>query len=415
MLSAGQSDERPFWQQRLSERLGRVDAAGLRRVRRVLSSPQQVTVSVNGQTLINFSSNDYLGLAAHPAVIEAMQRGCSHYGVGAGAAHLVSGHSEVHEVLEQALAEFTGRERALLFSTGYMANLGILSALAERGDWILEDRLNHASLLDGALLSGARLFRYPHADTATLATRLQDCPVPNRLIVTDGVFSMEGDLAPLPALVRLAKQHAACLIVDDAHGLGVLGEQGRGSLEHWGLGGQETVPVLMGTLGKALGTFGAFVAGAADLIECLLQTARPFIYTTALPPALAQATLASLRLVREESWRRQRLNLNIERFRQRLAETGWASLLLPSITPIQALVLGSNQTATTVGRRLSQAGFWVGVIRPPTVPADTARLRIALSALHTDSQIDRLVATLDDCLRLSIPARRFEPGGVGPC
>jgi len=400
----------PFWQQRLSDRLTQADAAGLRRVRRTVSGPQRVSVEVKGRTLINFSSNDYLGLAAHPEVIEAMQRGGTRYGVGAGAAHLVSGHSEAHEALEQALADFTGRERALLFSTGYMANLGILQALAERGDWILEDRLNHASLLDGARLSGARLIRYPHADGAAVESRLDDCPAANRLLVTDGVFSMEGDLAPLPALVRLARERAACLIVDDAHGLGVLGEHGRGSLEHWGLGGQDAVPVLMGTLGKALGTFGAFVAGSADLIDCLVQTARTFIYTTALPPALAEATLTSLRLVREESWRRQRLKLNIERFRQGLARSEWADRLLPSITPIQALVLGDNDRVTSVGANLSRAGFWVGVIRPPTVPAGTARLRIALSALHTDDQIDRLLSVLKDSLDAAP-----EPPGMLPC
>lgn len=387
----------PFWQQRLRQRLAAIEATGLRRVRKKLSTAQQVEVEVDGQKRINFCSNDYLGLASHPEVIAVLQQGCFRYGVGAGAAHLVSGHSDAHEALEQALADFTGRDRALLFSTGYMANLGILSALAQRGDWILEDRLNHASLLDGALLSGARLMRYPHGDVAAVASRLADCPVDNRLIVTDGVFSMDGDLAPLPELTRLAHRHDACLVVDDAHGLGVLGSSGQGSLGHYGLS-QTDVPVLMGTLGKAFGTFGAFVAGSAELIEGLLQTARTFIYTTALPPALATATLTSLRLVQEESWRRERLRQLIERFRAGVVAAGWQDGLLASSTPIQALVLGDNGQAVRAGQVLEQAGFWVGVIRPPTVPEGTARLRITLSALHTDAQVDGLVTVLTQTL-----------------
>ncbi|MGI9213823.1 MAG: 8-amino-7-oxononanoate synthase [Methylococcaceae bacterium] len=405
----------PAWQRRLTERLAAVDAAGLRRVRRVLSGAQQVDVIVDGQRLINFSSNDYLGLAAHPEVVSTMQQACARYGVGAGAAHLVSGHSEAHEALEQALAEFTGRERAMLFSTGYMANLGLLSALAQRGDWILEDRLNHASLLDGAVLSGARLIRYPHGDTDALDERLSGQEVSNRLIVTDGVFSMDGDLAPLPRLSELAHRHEACLIVDDAHGLGVLGGRGAGSTEHWGMTGNQAVPVLMGTLGKAMGTFGAFVAGSSELIECLIQTARTFIYTTALPPALAVATLTSLRLVREEPWRRQQLLRLIARFRLGLTQRGWGKCLLDSVTPIQAVVLGTNSAATEIGLWLSSQGFWVGVIRPPTVPKGTARLRIALSAQHTEHQIDALVVALDAILSRLLPDRHLDQNGAAVC
>lgn len=405
----------PAWQRRLTERLAAVDAAGLRRVRRVLSGVQQVNVTVNGQRLINFSSNDYLGLAAHPEVVSTLQQASTRYGVGAGAAHLVSGHSEAHEALEQALAEFTGRERALLFSTGYMANLGLLSTLAQRGDWILEDRLNHASLLDGALLSGARLIRYPHGDTDTLDERLSGQGASNRLIVSDGVFSMDGDLAPLPRLSELAHRHEACLIVDDAHGLGVLGGQGAGSTEHWGMTGNQAVPVLMGTLGKAMGTFGAFVAGSSELIECLIQTARTFIYTTALPPALAVATLTSLRLVREESWRRQQLLRLIARFRTAMTLHGWSACLLDSVTPIQPVVLGNNSVAIEVGHWLSSQGFWVGVIRPPTVPTGTARLRIALSAQHTEHQIDALVVALDAILSRLLPDQRQAASGTAVC
>jgi len=397
------------WQQRISERLAAVEDQGLRRVRKTLSSPQQVAVTVNGKRLVSFCSNDYLGLASHPLVVEALQEASGRYGVGSGAAHLVSGHSEAHAALEQALADFTGRERALLFSTGYMANLGILSTLARRGDAIFEDRLNHASLLDAALLSGARLQRYPHADVEALERRLLACRAEHRLIVTDGVFSMDGDLAPLADLADLASRQGACLVVDDAHGFGVLGVSGRGSLEQQGLS-PDQVPVLMGTLGKALGTFGAFVAGSAELMECLMQTARTYIYTTALPPALAEATRASLRLVQAEPERRARLAERIEQFRAGVAALGWHHLLLPSSTPIQALILGDNTLTLTVGQRLLEAGFWVGTIRPPTVPLGTARLRITFSALHTPAQVDGLLTALSRALASSASCLPPSPG-----
>ncbi len=349
--------------------------------------------------MLSFCSNDYLGLANHPDVIAAFQRGAERWGVGSGAAHLVNGHSAAHHALEEALAEFTGQPRALLFSTGYMANLGVITALAGRGDIILEDRLNHASLLDGAQLSRATLRRYPHADTAELDRRFgSDKP---RMIVTDGVFSMDGDLAPLPALTRIARQIGAWLLVDDAHGLGVLGRGGRGSLDHFGLTPDRTT-ILMGTLGKAFGTFGAFVAGTEDLIETLIQHARSYIYTTATPPALAEATRASLNLAEREDWRRERLRALIARFRQGASQLGLP--LTDSMTPIQPLLIGTAARALTWSQRLETSGILVGAIRPPTVPEGTARLRITLSAAHAEADVDRLL----DALAL-LPRQTHQP------
>jgi 8-amino-7-oxononanoate synthase len=375
----------------LREKLAEIERQGLQRRRKVLDTPQGVEVVCDGRRRVNFGSNDYLGLASHPEVVAALQRGAAEYGAGAGAAHLVCGHGRAHHALEEELAEFTGRERALLFSTGYMANLGVISALAGRGDAVFEDRLNHASLLDGALLSGARLKRYAHADAEALRADLAGDSAKTRLIATDGVFSMDGDLAPLAALVDLARQYRAWLLVDDAHGLGVLGREGRGSLASVGLS-QDDVPILVGTLGKALGTFGAFVAGCAELIEFLIQRARTFIYTTALPPAVAEATRTSLRLAREEAWRRERLVGLVRRFRAGAAALGLR--LMASDTPIQPVLLGSNEAALEASRRLMEAGFWVGAIRPPTVPTGTARLRITLTAAHTEAQVDGLLEAL---------------------
>jgi 8-amino-7-oxononanoate synthase len=373
----------------LTAELNRRRSAGLYRHRRVLGGPQGPRCLVDGRTLLSFCSNDYLGLANHPEVVAALRRGGERWGVGSGASHLVNGHSAVHEALEAELADFLGRPRALLFSTGYMANLGVISALAGRGDRICEDRLNHASLLDGALLSRASLQRYPHADTAALAQLAQAGPP--RLIATDGVFSMDGDLAPLPALARIARETGAWLLVDDAHGLGVLGREGRGSLDHFALG-PDQVPVLMGTLGKALGTFGAFVAGSEALIETLIQQARSYIYTTAAPPALAEATRASLAIARREGWRRERLQSLIARLRSGAAQLGLP--LLESATPIQPLLAGTAARAIAWGRALEDAGLLVTPIRPPTVPEGTARLRITLSAAHRESDVDRLLDAL---------------------
>lgn len=375
----------------LPARLKEIHLQGLYRRRRVLGSAQGVGVECEGRRLLNFCSNDYLGLANHPEVVRALRHGAETYGVGSGASHLVCGHGKAHHALEEELAEFTGRERALLFSAGYMANLGAIAALAGRGDWVFEDRLNHASLLDAALLSGARLKRYAHADADELGRELAACPAQGRLVVSDGVFSMDGDLAPLPALVSAAQAACAWLMVDDAHGLGVIGSTGRGVTEHHGLN-QREVPILVGTLGKAFGTFGAFVAGSADLIEFLIQRARTYVYTTALPPAVAEATRASLRLVREESWRREKLLALVGRFRSGAAQLGLK--LMDSNTPIQPILIGENQSALLASQTLVEAGLWVGAIRPPTVPAGTARLRVTLSAAHEEAQVDRLLDVL---------------------
>jgi 8-amino-7-oxononanoate synthase len=346
---------------------------------------------VDGRPMLAFCSNDYLGLANHPEVVKALQHGAERYGVGSGAAHLINGHSRAHHLLEEELAEFTGRPRALLFSTGYMANLGVISALLGRGDSLFEDRLNHASLLDAGLLSRASLKRYRHADVSSLQQQLMAGEAGRCLIATDGVFSMDGDLAPLPELARLARHQEAWLMVDDAHGLGVLGEAGRGSLAHFGLGIRE-VPILMGTLGKALGTFGAFVAGSEVLIETLIQQARSYIYTTAPPPALAEASRVSLRIARQESWRRERLRHLVLRFRGAAAQLGLP--LLESNTPIQPILAGTARRALAWSQRLEAQGILVTAIRPPTVPEGSARLRITLSARHTEQQLERLLEAL---------------------
>ena len=374
----------------LRPRLDALQAQSLYRRRRLQDGPQQPQARVDGRALLSFCGNDYLGLANHPDVIAALRDGAQRWGVGSGAAHLVNGHSRAHQALEEALAEFTNRPRALLFSTGYMANLGVISALAGRHDTVFEDRLNHASLLDGALLARARLRRYPHVDASALHRLLKTESA--RLIVTDGVFSMDGDLAPLPELAALARAAGAWLMVDDAHGLGVLGRDGRGSLDHFGLGFND-VPILMGTLGKAFGTFGAFVAGSEELIETLIQSARSYIYTTATPPALAEATLVSLAIARRETWRRERLAEWIERFRTGAARIGLQ--LMDSSTPIQPIIVGSAAQALAWSAALEAAGLLVTAIRPPTVPEGTARLRVTLSAAHTAEDIDRLLAALE--------------------
>ncbi|MEN8180684.1 MAG: 8-amino-7-oxononanoate synthase, partial [Pseudomonadota bacterium] len=330
--------------------------AELYRSRLVVESPQQPELQIDGRRMLSFCSNDYLGLANHPQVVKALQTGAQRYGVGSGASHLISGHSQAHHALEEELAEFTGRPRALLFSTGYMANLGVISALFERGDSLYEDRLNHASLIDAGLLSRASLKRYQHADMQSLQQQLSGVVQGQRLIATDGVFSMDGDIAPLPELAELARQNHAWLMLDDAHGLGVLGEEGRGCLEHFGLEG-DLAPILMGTLGKAFGAFGAFVAGSEELIETLIQQARSYIYTTASPPAVAEATRVSLRIAREESWRRERLKHLISRFRQAAEQLDLP--LLASETPIQPILAGSAERAMDWSRLLKTYGILV--------------------------------------------------------
>lgn len=375
----------------LRERLAEIDRQGLRRHRRILETPQGAEVVIDGRRLINFCSNDYLGLANHPEVVAALRDGAARYGAGAGSAHLVCGHGRPHHDLEEDLAEFTGRERALLFSAGYMANLGVVSAMTGRGDEVFEDRLNHASLVDGARLSGARLKRYGHADVAALAAGMGAAAQGAALIASDGIFSMDGDSAPVAGLARLARERGAWLMIDDAHGLGVLGARGGGLLEQQRLS-QDDVPILVGTLGKAFGTFGAFVAGCGELVEFLVQRSRTYIYTTALPPAVAVATRKALALARRDAWRRDRLNALIGHFRAGARQLGLP--LLDSATPIQPLLLGSNAAALQASAELSAAGFLVGAIRPPTVPAGTARLRITLTAGHTEAQVDRLLETL---------------------
>lgn len=360
------------------------------RERLILESPQGAVIRVGDETLVSFCSNDYLGLANHPQVIGAFRAGAERYGVGAGASHLVSGHSRAHHALEEELADFVGTERALLFSTGYMANLGVVSALTERHETIFEDRLNHASLIDAARLTRAKLSRYPHADTNQLAKMLVAARRPG-LVTTDAVFSMDGDVAPLAELSLLASKHGVRLLADDAHGLGVLGKNGRGSFEYLDISPAPPA-ILMGTLGKALGVFGAFVAGEAALIETLIQRARTYIYTTALPPAVAEAARAGLKLVREESWRRERLQARVAQFRAGAQNLGLS--LTSSPTPIQPLILGDTRAALAASGWLRERGILVTAIRPPTVPEGSARLRVTFSAVHEPTHVDRLLEAL---------------------
>jgi len=382
----------------LSSRLAQRRADHLYRQRPLLASPQGVHVSVDGQSLLAFCSNDYLGLASHPAVAEAMVEGVRRWGAGGGASHLVVGHSAAHHQLEEALAEFTGRPRALLMSSGYMANMGAITALVGQGDTVLQDRLNHASLLDAGLLSGARFSRYLHNDAQSLAQRLGKA-TGNTLVVSDGVFSMDGDLARLPDICATARRSGAWVMVDDAHGFGCLGATGAGIVEHYGLG-LEDVPVLVGTLGKAFGTAGAFIAGSEELIETLIQFARPYIYTTSQPPAVAWATLTSLQLLRDESWRREHLARLIARFRVGASALGLQ--LMDSPTPIQPVLIGDSARALQLSAGLRKRGILITAIRPPTVPQGTARLRVTLSAAHSEDDVDRLLEALQQTLN-SLP------------
>jgi 8-amino-7-oxononanoate synthase len=368
----------------------------LSRRRRVVDSAQGPRLTADGRPMLHFGSNDYLGLAGHPHVVAAAQHGAARYGVGAGASHLVSGHFQPHDDLERELAAWVApcaNARALLFSTGYMANLGVVTALVGRADAVFGDRLNHACLNDAALLSRAAFIRYAHRDLGQLASRLAASRARVKLICTDAVFSMDGDLAPLPQLLDLADAHDAWLVVDDAHGFGVLGDgrdAGRGTLAHFGLASERIV--YMGTLGKAAGVAGAFVAAHPAVIETLLQTARSYIYTTASPPLLASALAASLALMRSDSARRDRLFALISRWRGLASTLRWP--LLPSTTPIQPLIIGDAGDAIAVSEALWDRGIWVPAIRPPTVAPGSARLRITLSAAHSDADVDRLVAAL---------------------
>ena len=381
---------------RLSAELADIEAAGLTRRRRVLESPCGRIAAVNGKNVLNFASNDYLGLAGNAEIARALAEGAIQWGAGSGASHLVSGHLAPHEQLEQEIAAFTGFPRTLTFSTGYLANLAVTPTLAGRGATVFSDKLNHASLIDAMQLAkanGAEVQRYPHNDMLALENMLAASSAKNKLIVSDAVFSMDGDLAPLPLLFALAERYDAWLVIDDAHGFGVLGPHGRGTLAHFNLLAAPRI-LLMGTLGKAAGVGGAFVAGSATAIEYLLQKGRSYIFTTAAPPAMACALSKSLEIIRNGDTLRTSLFARIAQLRDGLGGRPWA--LLPSLTAIQPLIVGDNEAAIALSGALWERSLWVPAIRPPTVPKGTARLRISVSAAHTEADIDRLVDALKE-------------------
>lgn len=380
------------WNERIHNALQTRRDQHLWRQRQTLASAQGTRVFCDGKEFINFCSNDYLGLASTGT--DELSAAALRWGTGSGASHLVCGHSQAHHDLEQALADYTGYPRALLFSTGYMANVGVISALAQRGDLILQDKLNHASLLDGAQLSRARMLRYRHTDVGHLNALLSEREghAGETLIVSDSIFSMDGDLADVAALADVSRQHQALLMIDDAHGLGIIGPQGQGARAHFGLSTAD-LPVYIGTLGKAFGGYGAFVAGSDDLIDYLIQFARSYIYTTAMPPALADAMQGNLQRMKDDSLR-SRLQTRILQFRQGAQDSGLP--LMPSLSPIQPLLIGSSDKALQLSSRLREAGLWVSAIRPPTVPQNEARLRVTLSAAHTAADVDLLLSVLSD-------------------
>jgi 8-amino-7-oxononanoate synthase len=383
----------PFTQ--LQTELDERAAQGLLRQRRTVASPQSPHIVVDGKSYLAFCSNDYLGLANHPQLAVALQQGAQRWGAGSGAAHLVSGHSDAHHRLEQRLAAFVGKPAALLFSTGYMANLGTVQALVGRGDTVFADKLNHASLNDAMLLSRAEVKRYRHGDIVQLAQLLEQTKSGRKLIVTDTVFSMDGDIAPLRELLALCERYDAWLYVDDAHGFGVLGEQGRGSLSHFGIDSPRIV--YMATLGKAAGVFGAFVAAEPAVVNTLVNHAHSYVYTTATPPALSVALLESVNLIEQGAALREHLRKLIARLRAGLADLPWE--LMPSDTAIQPLLIGDNLQALKVSEGLRERGIWVAAIRPPTVPQGTARLRITLSAAHSEADVERLIGALHELAR----------------
>jgi 8-amino-7-oxononanoate synthase len=368
---------------------------GLLRQRRMLQSPQAPHIMVDGKSYLSFCSNDYLGLANHPQLIAALQQGAQQHGVGAGAAHLVSGHNATHHQLENELAAFVGKPAALLFSTGYMANLGVVQALVGKGDTVFADKFNHASLNDAMQLSRAKVKRYRHSDMAQLGQLLEQAGSGRKLVITDAVFSMDGDLAPLPELLALCEQHDAWLLIDDAHGFGVLGVQGRGSLAHFGIASQRVI--CMATLGKAAGVFGAFVASEQVVIDTLVNHAHSYVYTTATPPALASALLESLQQIANGDELRGHLQRLIAQLRCGLRGLPWS--VMPSATAIQPLLVGGNQATLNLSDGLRERGIWVAAIRPPTVPQGTARLRITLSAAHGAMDVTRLIKTLHELVR----------------
>lgn len=381
---------------RLRDELARLRAANLYRVRRTVQGAHGVETVVDGRRCLNFCANDYLGLAADPRVAEAARRALDASGMGSGAAALVSGYNREHRLLEEALAEFTQRPRALLFASGWAANLGALRALLGKDDVLVADELNHASLIDGGRLSGAHYVRIPHGDAAAFERALQAAGAGTTLLATDAVFSMDGDVAPLPELAAACARQGAALMLDDAHGFGVLGAQGRGTVEHFGVPPPD---VYVATLGKSLGVAGAFVAGSEALIEYLVQRARSWVFSTAPPPALAAAARRALEILQAEPERRAQLFANIRRFRDGARERGIEAGAPAIETPIQPLVLGDERRALSLSAYLIERGYWVAAIRPPTVPRGTARLRITLSAAHTASHVDGLLATLAAGLR----------------
>jgi 8-amino-7-oxononanoate synthase len=376
----------------LATELAEFEAHGLRRTRRAMGSPERAHVTIDGRDYVAFCSNDYLGLANHPELIAAACEGAARFGVGAGASHLIAGHAPPHALLEEALAAFVGLPRALLFSSGYMANIGVVTALVGRDDAVFADRLNHASLNDGALLSRAEFKRYPHGDTAVLERLLVRTRARRKLVITDAVFSMDGDIADVPTLACLCERHGAWLLLDDAHGFGVLGKAGRGTLAHFGVHSERIV--YMATLGKAAGVCGAFVAAAEPVVETLIQRARPYIYTTAGPPLLSHALLTSLELIAREEWRRERLRTLASTLSRSIQPQRWR--LQPSHTAIQPLLIGANKAALEASEALAQRSILVPAIRPPTVPPGTARLRISLSAGHSVGDVERLAAALNE-------------------
>lgn len=367
-------------------------ALGLLRTRRTLDTPQSPHIVDDGKPYLAFCSNDYLGLANHPQLINALQQGTQQWGVGAGAAHLVSGHFSPHHQLENQLADFLGKPAALLFSTGYMANLGVVQALIGKADTVFADKLNHASLNDAMLLSRAQVKRFRHGDMKQLAGMLVQTTSGRKLIITDAVFSMDGDIAPLLELLALCEQHDAWLLVDDAHGFGVLGEQGRGSLSHFGIASPRII--YMATLGKAAGVSGAFVAAEQVVIDTLINHARSYVYTTATPPALSVVLSESLRLIAQGDAKRAHLQNLIAQLRNGLSDLPWQ--LMPSHTAIQPLLIGDNQQTLQLSEGLRERGIWVAAIRPPTVPQGTARLRITLSAAHSATDVDQLIKALHE-------------------
>lgn len=368
----------------------------LYRTRLTLDGPQSSHNRLEGRELLSFCSNDYLGLANHPSVVRALRNGADRFGVGAGASHLVNGHRTAHAALEEELADFLGAERALTFSTGYMANLAVAQVFAGRGDLVVEDKLNHASLIDAGLLARSELKRYTHSNADQARRILSEGEQRRTLLLSDAVFSMDGDIAPIESLIEAVNEHQALAVFDDAHGFGVLGREGRGTLNRCGARPEGRV-LMMGTLGKAMGTFGAFVAGDAVLIDMLVQTARAYIYTTAIPPALAEATREALRVARRDDWRRSRLSTLIERFR--IGAEQLELRLLDSNTPIQPVIVGDPRDALAMSSALKDAGILVVAIRPPTVPKGTTRLRVTLSAAHTEADVDQLLAALDAARR----------------